>query len=322
MDPYELKQTIRNLSLEPELEQLLLDLIDGAGEVSPELLNMLADILEFRADFEKSIIKLLEQEAKAYQELLTGLEKANEDEIKSRMASLRQEHQRLLEDLKNKAAGVHAEAAPPAPPEALKQPEETPEPEPDVTAASPTFTPPSPDHQAPVDPAPPEDREPEDLTPPITHPGEPAEEAQIQEPPATAEAESPQDAGASAEDIDFDPSAAISAYIEPEENSDEEESDEPEVEASNPPKPALEPAPVIPPNPDSPNPQAIIDAIKATSTPAPTAPESGTHSEPMTGAAGAPTPEPQVNTPPAEPFVPDIKVDEHEIVLPGNQNTR
>ncbi len=69
MTKEELKNYIKQLSLESDLEGMVFEIIDNTKEVTAELLNGIADILDLQADFYEKVADVLEDEARTYDSL-------------------------------------------------------------------------------------------------------------------------------------------------------------------------------------------------------------------------------------------------------------
>ena len=79
MTKEELKEYIKQLSLESDLEGMVFEIIDNAKEVNAMLLNGIADILDLQADFYEKVADILEDEVRAYDNLNAEFNRKDEE---------------------------------------------------------------------------------------------------------------------------------------------------------------------------------------------------------------------------------------------------
>ena len=102
MTKEELKNYIKKLGLEKELEELIFELIDGAKEVNKVLLNTIADILDQQANFYEKTADIYDELANEYENLYTELSLLNEEEYKERLEAFQQAQEELLGEINKK----------------------------------------------------------------------------------------------------------------------------------------------------------------------------------------------------------------------------
>ena len=102
MSKDQLKRTIKDLNLDPELQKLIYELVDGASEVNKELLSAVADAIDLQADFYGKTAEIMEEEADAMESLSAELELLDTEEIKERLEAMKETQDGLLSDLNEK----------------------------------------------------------------------------------------------------------------------------------------------------------------------------------------------------------------------------
>lgn len=126
----DLKQFIVELKLDPQLEKLLLDLVDNSQTVDQTLLNTVADILDNQADFLEKTADILEEEAQEYEALNEEFNLIDQEEYSQRLEAIKENQEALLTGLEQKIK----ENSP-------NTPLQTNAPQPDVNAQQATSTP-------------------------------------------------------------------------------------------------------------------------------------------------------------------------------------
>jgi len=114
MTKEELKDYIKQLKLESELEGLILELIDSTKEVNAEFLNGVADILDLQAEFYEKAADILEEEARAYDRLNAQIDNIEDDISNDRVQAISEAQEQLLEDITEKIENVKANQSPAA----------------------------------------------------------------------------------------------------------------------------------------------------------------------------------------------------------------
>lgn len=99
MNKEELKNFVKDVRLEKELEDLAFELIDNAQDVNAILLNSVADIIELQAKFDADVADILEEEAEEYKTLAEELGELDEEEVAERMEAMKQHQEELLAKL-------------------------------------------------------------------------------------------------------------------------------------------------------------------------------------------------------------------------------
>jgi hypothetical protein len=102
MTKEELKNYIKRLHLEKELEDLIFELIDGAKEVNKVLLNTIADIIDQQADFYEKTADILEEEADIYEQTAAELSALDAEEYKERFEVIKKTQEELLDEINKK----------------------------------------------------------------------------------------------------------------------------------------------------------------------------------------------------------------------------
>ena len=116
MTKEELKEHIKQLSLESDLEGIVFELVDNAKEVNAELLNAIADILDLQADFYEKVADILEEEARAYDKLNVELSHIDEDNYNNRLQEISQAQEQLLLNIEKKIEEIKVNQSPVAEP--------------------------------------------------------------------------------------------------------------------------------------------------------------------------------------------------------------
>jgi hypothetical protein len=116
MTKEELKEIIKQLKLESDLEGIVLELIDNAKEVTAELLNGIADILDLQAEFYEKAADILEEEARAYDKLNVQIDNIEDDISNDRVQAISEAQEQLLQDIAEKIENIRANQSPMEPP--------------------------------------------------------------------------------------------------------------------------------------------------------------------------------------------------------------
>lgn len=106
MTKEELRQYIQKMNLEVELEELLLELVDGSEEVNQALLNAIVDVLNMSADFHERAAEVFEEEAATYEELSEEVNLLDEEATRDRIEAFKQTQEQLLKELNDKVQEV------------------------------------------------------------------------------------------------------------------------------------------------------------------------------------------------------------------------
>ena len=122
MTKEELKEIIKQLKLESDLEGIVLELIDNAKEVTAELLNGIADILDLQAEFYEKAADILEEEARAYDKLNVQIDNIEDDISNDRVQAISEAQEQLLQDIAEKIENIRANQSPMEPPSAADAP--------------------------------------------------------------------------------------------------------------------------------------------------------------------------------------------------------
>lgn len=99
MNKQELKEIIKQLKLDGDLESLLFELVDNTKDINAALLNGIADILDLQADFHEKVADILEEEARAYDSLNLELNRIDEDIQNRRLEEIAGFQEELTEGL-------------------------------------------------------------------------------------------------------------------------------------------------------------------------------------------------------------------------------
>lgn len=99
MTKEELKEHIKQLKLESDLEGMFFEIVDNAKEVNAALLNGMADILDLQADFYEKVADVLEEEARAYDALSFEINRMDEEIKTSRVGEIARLQDQFTEGL-------------------------------------------------------------------------------------------------------------------------------------------------------------------------------------------------------------------------------
>ncbi len=98
----QIKTQIKSIQLDPELEKLLFELIDGAAEVNDTLLNTIADILDMQADFYEESADILEETSEMYKELKEDMELIDLETEKAKVELRNKNMEEIIEGINQK----------------------------------------------------------------------------------------------------------------------------------------------------------------------------------------------------------------------------
>lgn len=112
MTKEELKEYIKQLKLESDLESVVFELIDNAKEVNAALLNGIADILDLQADFYERAADILEEEARAYDRLDAEVNHIDDQISNNRTQEISLAQEELLGNIEKKIEEVKAGQSP------------------------------------------------------------------------------------------------------------------------------------------------------------------------------------------------------------------
>lgn len=118
MTKEELKEIIKQLKLDEDLEGFLFELTDKTKEVNAALLNGIADILDLQAEFYEKAADILEEEARAYDRLNVQIDNIEDGISNDRVQAISEAREQLLEDIAEKIENIKANQSPMEPPAA------------------------------------------------------------------------------------------------------------------------------------------------------------------------------------------------------------
>jgi len=122
MTKEELKEIIKQLKLDEDLEGFLFELTDKTKEVNAALINGIAEIIDLQADFYEKAADILEEEARACDRLNAQIDNIEDDISNDRVQAISEAQEQLLQDIAEKIENIRANQSPMEPPSAADAP--------------------------------------------------------------------------------------------------------------------------------------------------------------------------------------------------------
>ncbi len=102
MTKQELKTLISELGLENKFEAMLMELVEGAQEITPQFLNAVANILEQYADYSNNVANSLDQIASTMRKTLDLVNEIDNKELQDQLQVIADAQEQALANINRK----------------------------------------------------------------------------------------------------------------------------------------------------------------------------------------------------------------------------